>query len=97
MDFEYTLDYYIEIGAIEIAGIEEDGEFIFKVTPLAKEIAPELWEIHQEHIDGVLLDLFEKELLTVIYDEELNATIELTEEGRIIAETYGLVELDDED
>ena len=96
MDFEYTLDYYIEIGAIDIVGVEDDGEFIFKINPIAKEIAPELWETHQDHVDGVLLELFEKELVTVIYDENLNATIELTEEGRIAAKEYGIVEIEEE-
>jgi DNA-binding MarR family transcriptional regulator len=95
MDPDESLDHYIEIGAVEIAGIEEDGEFIFKITEKARELAPELWEAHQEHVDDVLLGLFEEGLLTVTYNEELEAVVELTPEGKEIAKQYGLIEFED--
>jgi hypothetical protein len=95
MEPEESLEYYIEIGAVEIAGIEEDGEFIFKITPQAQTLAPELWEAHQEHVDGVLVDLFEKGLLSVSYDENLDAHIELSEEGKAVAKEFGLIEFEE--
>jgi hypothetical protein len=95
MEPEESLEYYIEIGAVEIAGIEEDGEFIFKITPQAETLAPELWEAHQEHVDGVLVDLFEKGLLSVSYDENLDAHIELSEEGKAVAKEFGLIEFEE--
>jgi hypothetical protein len=95
MDPDDMMQYYIEIGAVEVAGIDDHGDFIFKITPLAKEIAPELWQAHSEHIDEVLLYLFEKELVKVEYDENLNATFEITKEGRQIALKNGLVEFDE--
>ena len=95
MDPDETLDHYIEIGAVEVAGIDEDGEFIFKVTEKAKDLAPELWEAHAEHVDDVLLDLFEKGLLTVSYNEDLEAEIELSPEGKEVAKEYGLIEFEE--
>ena len=95
MDPDETLDHYIEIGAVEVAGIDEEGEFIFKVTEKAKELAPELWEAHAEHVDEVLLGLFEKGLLSVSYNEDLEAEIELTPEGKEIAKQYGLIEFEE--
>jgi hypothetical protein len=95
MDPDETLDHYIEIGAVEMSGIDESGEFIFRVTEKAKELAPELWDAHQDHIDDVLLDLFEKGLLTVSYNEELEAEIELTTEGKQIAKEFGLIEFEE--
>jgi hypothetical protein len=91
------LDYYIEIGAIEIAGIAEDGEFIFAITELAKELAPDLWEAHQEHVDNSLLELYEMGLVNVTYDENLNPTFELTEEGKKVSKQFGLIQMDDPD
>ena len=44
------MDYYLEIGAIEISGVDKDGEILFSITEKAKELAPELWQSHQEHI-----------------------------------------------
>ena len=95
MEPEESLEHYIEIGAVEIAGIEEDGEFIFKITPQAETLAPELWEAHQDHVDGVLLDLFERGLLSVTYDENLEAHIELSEEGKAVAKEFGLIEFEE--
>lgn len=97
MEPDESLEHYLEIGAVEIAGIEDDGEFIFKITPQAETLAPELWEAHQEHVDGVLVELFEKGLLSVEYDEELNAHIQLTEEGKAVAKEFGLIEFGSEE
>ena len=91
------LDYYIEIGAIEVAGIEDDGEFIFGITDKAKEVAPELWEAHQEHVDNSLMELYEMGLINITYDESLNPIFELTEEGKIVSKQYGLIQMDDPD
>ena len=96
MDPDDALDYYIEIGVVEVSGIDEEGEFIFKVTPKAKELAPQLWEAHEQHVDEVLLGLFEEGLLNVSYNENLEAHIELTDEGKQIARDYGLIQFEEE-
>lgn len=88
------LDYYIQIGAIEVAGIAEDGEFIFGITDLAKELAPDLWEAHQDHVDNSLLELYEMGLVNITYDESLNPIFELTEEGKKVSKEFGLIQMD---
>jgi hypothetical protein len=90
----YLFDYYMEIGAIELSGIDEFGEIIFKVTDKAKEIAPELWKAHADYVDEALLDLYSKDLISVEYDENLQATISLTEEAQRIIEDKGIMPLD---
>lgn len=87
-------DYYMEIGAIELSGIDESGEIVFKVTDQAKEIAPELWKAHSDYVDEALLDLYSKDLISVEYDENLQATISLTEEAKKIIEDKGIMPLD---
>jgi hypothetical protein len=88
-------DYYMEIGAIELSGIDEFGEIVFKVTDKAKEIAPELWKAHADYVDEALLDLYSKDLISVEYNEDLQATISLTEEAKRIIEEKGIMPLDD--
>ncbi len=95
MEPEESLSRYIEIGAVEISGVEENGEFIFNVTPAAEYLAPELWEAHHNYVDQMMVDLFEKGLLNISYDEDLNAYIELTEEGKFVARQRGIVETED--
>ena len=94
MDSDDKMYEYLQLGAIEVVGIEEDGEFIFKVTELAKEVAPELWQIHTEEIDRVFLELFDMGLVNITYNENLEAEFELTEEGRRAAKEYGIVEIE---
>ena len=89
------LDYYIQIGAIEVAGISEDGEFIFGITDIAKDVAPDLWEAHQNHVDESMLQLYDMGLVNITYDEDLNATFEVTEEGKEVSKQFGLIQMDD--
>jgi hypothetical protein len=96
-EFQRDLEYYIEIGAIEISGVDEYGEIIFKITDEAEELAPELWQSHKDYIDETLLDLYEKDLISVEYDENLEATITLTEEAKKIARQHGMIEIEEED
>jgi hypothetical protein len=88
------LDHYVEIGAVEVAGISEDGQFIYAITPLAKDLAPELWEAHSRHVDESLMSLYNLGLVNVSYDEDLIATIELTDEGREAAKEFGIIQMD---
>lgn len=95
--FDRDLEYYIEIGAVEISGVDEYGEIIFKITDEAEELVPELWQAHKDYIDQTLIDLYEKDLISVEYDENLEATITLTEEAKKIARQHGMIEIEEED
>lgn len=94
---EKMLDYYLSIGAIEIAGIDDNGEIIYLVTEKAKDIAPELWESHINYVDDVMMELYKKDLVTVSYDENLEATFSLNKEAIEEAEKLGLIKMNFED
>ena len=96
MDEDEKLAHYLEIGAIEVVGIEDDGEFIFKINESAKDLAPELWDAHEEHINTTLLDLYEQGLINVSYNESLEAMIEVTPEGMDIIKAAGLIDISEE-
>jgi hypothetical protein len=84
------LDYYIEIGAVDISGVDKDGEILFTITEKAKYLAPDLWEAHVKFIDKALLDLFNKNLINVEYNENLEATISYTPEAESLLKEIGL-------
>lgn len=96
MDEDEKLAYYLEVGAIELQGIDESGEFIFSINESAKELAPELWEAHSDYVNDTLLKLYEKGLVNVSYDENLEAIIEITPEGMEIIKASGLVNIDED-
>lgn len=86
---------YIEIGAIRLAGYNEEGEAIFELNEaVTKELAPELWEAHMEYIDDTLISLYKDGLLDVEYNENLEATMHFTKEGYEIALEKGAVPID---
>jgi hypothetical protein len=93
-DSDSRLAYYIEIGAVSLEGMDENGEMIFSISEVAKEIAPELWQSHIEYVDKSLMELYEAGLVEVEYDENLEATLHLSPEGQKIAKEKGLIELD---
>lgn len=94
LDADMKLAHYLEIGAVELEGMDENGEMIFSITEKAKELAPELWEAHIEHIDESLIALYEMDLIEVEYDDNLEAIIRIKPEGYQMAKDMGLVEYD---
>jgi hypothetical protein len=90
---EMQLEHYLEIGAISLAGVDENGEIIYAIEDKAKEIAPELWEAHIRYVDESLMKLYEKGLLQVEYDENLEAMLHISPEGQKIAKEMGLIEM----
>ena len=99
MDDEEALrqmQYYIDIGAIRLAGYNEQGEPIFELNEtVTKKLAPELWEAHMEYVDSNLTQLFEEGLMNVEYDENLQATMHFTIEGYDIAVEKGIIPLEE--
>ena len=99
MDDEEALrqmQYYIDIGAIRLAGYNEQGEPIFELNEtVTKKLAPELWEAHMEYVDSNLTQLFEEGLMNVEYDENLQATMHFTKEGYDIAVEKGIIPLEE--
>jgi hypothetical protein len=93
--YNERLEYYIEIGAIRIAGVDKNGDYIFELNEdTTKALAPELWESHMEYVDSSLVKLYEEGLIDVEYDENLDATIILSQEGFEIAKEKGLIPID---
>lgn len=94
MDNEDKMEYYLSIGVVELSGMDEDGEFIFNITEKAKILAPELWHAHEEHVNESLVSLYNKGLINVTYNDDLEAIIEMSDEGKKAAKEMGLIEMD---
>lgn len=91
MDENEAIGYYVSIGALEVVGIEDDGEFTFRVTEAAKDLAPELYDAHVSYVNENILNLFERGLINITYNENLEAFIEITEEGLELVKELGLM------
>ena len=91
---DHKLAYYLEIGAVSLEGMDESGEMIYSISENAKDLAPELWQSHLDYVDKSLLELYEAGLVEIEYDENLQATIHISPEGKKIAREKGLIEMD---
>jgi hypothetical protein len=100
-DEEYIMlkiQHYIDIGAIKIAGFTTDGEAIFELNEnVTAELAPDLWEAHEQYVESELIDLVNNDLMQVEYDENLRATYNFTEEGYEIAKSKGIIPIDQDE
>lgn len=93
-DYMERLQHYINIGAIQEAGIDEDGNVIFEIDEIkTKTLAPELWDAHMEYIDNSYLQMYQDGLIRIEYNEDLEATVHFSEEGYRIAVEKGLIPL----
>jgi hypothetical protein len=77
------MEYLLSEGAAIIDGIDDDGEpvYMFDMEVL-EEVMPELHQVLVDDMDQVLIDLYQKNLIEVSYDENLNAQMTISSEGR---------------
>jgi hypothetical protein len=88
---EFVIQYLVDRGAAEWDGMDQYGERMFRFNmDILAEVMPELWQQVMEDVDQTLLELFEAGLANVEYDENLEATISLTEEGEQILKHLGM-------
>jgi hypothetical protein len=70
----------IENGAIEFAGLNEDGEPIYNFTDKLKDINPDLFDIHQTQLNREVMFLWEQGFITVDLLQD-NPDVGLTEKS----------------
>lgn len=88
--------YLMDVGAIQIDGVSKDGEFLYKIDPeKMKEYCPELLEVFHEDLEESLMDLFDKGLVDVQYNEDLEAIFSVSKDGIEEIEKYGFYHMDD--
>jgi len=95
--FDQMMEHYVEIGAVTVNGIDVSGNFIYVITDKAKELAPDLWEMHHEMIDEALVGLFQQGLIEVEYDEDLNANMKISDAAREVMYQLGYVDMENLD
>jgi len=50
----------LEKGALEFAGVSDTGEILYNFTPMLKNVMPELYNEHLNHVNAELMNLWEK-------------------------------------
>jgi len=95
-DFNALMDYYLEIGAVEISGVSDAGEVVYKITDLAEQVAPELWYMHMESVDEAMVELYKEGLVDVEYNEDLEPSFKISQEGKEAMRRFGFIDVQDD-
>lgn len=75
------IDKLILSGALQVAGIDsETGEFLYQFTQKLKDISPELYDEHINHVNKELMGLWEKGFLDINVADD-NPIVFLTEKA----------------
>jgi len=89
MEYDYSneehrelMEYLLEEGAAILDGLDEDGQPVYKFDmEILEEVMPELHQVLTDDMDAILLDLFQKDLIEISYDEDLNASMKMSLEA----------------
>ena len=89
-------DYLLEVGALEVDGVAEDGEIMYKVnSDKMQEYCPEMLEVMHEDLEDSLLTLYKEGLVDMQYNENLEAIFNISPEGEEALLKMGFYNLDD--
>lgn len=67
---EELVQYLLSIGALEYVFTDEDGDPIYRLTPEAKDLVPELYEEHMKDFNSIVFSLWSKNLIDVVFDDD---------------------------
>ena len=82
MDNNDYLEYLMQQNALKWGDLLPNGERSIEMNPdVLKVVAPELYKIWIEDIENTLMNLYQKGLVDVDYDENLNARFKLSDES----------------
>lgn len=78
---EKIIDMLVLSGALQMAGInEKTGEILYQFTPKLKEVMPDLYKEHLNHVNSEIMRLWEKGFVNVDLMSD-NPIVTLTEKA----------------
>jgi hypothetical protein len=82
-DEEYLFETLVDLGVAELNGMTKDGEVTYNFDMVKmKEHFPELYEVMIEETEQALVDLYEKGIVEIEYDENLEPYFSIPEEAK---------------
>lgn len=93
MDEQEHIDYLLSVGALYYDGVDKNGEKMFKINSEMMQLhAPELYRAMLDDLEEGLLELYEKGLINIEYNENLEALFSISDEGRALLRGAGLMD-----
>lgn len=80
-DSNEVLEKLILAGAVEVAGLDPNGEFLYAFTPQMPELFPEFHEHVSRHYSEAITDLWSNGYLEISLDENGDEIVTLNEKS----------------
>jgi hypothetical protein len=76
---EELIEYLVSIGALEYVFTDDEGGYIYRLTPDAKELVPDLYEDHVKDFNSSVFSLWNYGLIDIVFDDDGEPLISLNE------------------
>ena len=69
-EVEDIIDFLIETGALELTSIDKNGDPVYRITSICKDLFPDLYYEHMKQADDTSFALWQKGLLEISFAED---------------------------
>jgi hypothetical protein len=75
------IDFLIESGALELTSVDKNGDPVYRITSICKDLFPDLYYEHMKQADDTSFALWQKGLLEIAFGENGTNYITMTAEN----------------
>jgi hypothetical protein len=80
-EVEDMIDFLITSGALELTSIDKNGDPVYRITSICKDLFPDLYYEHMKNADDTAFALWQKGLLEIAFAENGTNYITMTAEN----------------
>jgi hypothetical protein len=80
-DVDGMIDFLIASGALELTSIDKNGDPVYRITSICKDLFPDLYYEHMKNADDTAFALWQKGLLEIAFAENGTNYITMTAEN----------------
>jgi len=80
-DVEDVIDFLVATGALELTSIDKNGDPVYRITSICKDLFPDLYYEHMRQADDTSFALWQKGLLEIAFGEDGTNYVTMTAEN----------------
>jgi hypothetical protein len=80
-EVEDIIDFLLETGALELTSIDKNGDPVYRITSICKDLFPDLYYEHMKNADDTSFALWQKGLLEIAFADDGTNYITMTAEN----------------
>ena len=80
-EVEDIIDFLLETGALELTSIDKNGDPVYRITSICRDLFPDLYYEHMKNADDTSFALWQKGLLEIAFADDGTNYITMTAEN----------------